>query len=140
MFFILLPALAGFILLLRHGLLLLLLGERGRQYQAWENGLTPEQRTAVELAELAALSDAAWALHEHHRRMDERLTSSVMGRTLPDGRGPRPTQQIASYRQQAPLASGLGAQDPTGASRAVIARHHPGHLDPAIGTYKSMPW
>jgi hypothetical protein len=56
-----------------------------RRYREWKAALTPEQRAAVGLAEAAALTAAAIAMWEHHKRVDARLTSSVMGRTMPDG-------------------------------------------------------
>jgi len=110
-----------------------------QRYRAWKARLTPEQRAAVELAEAAATA-AVVAMWEHHKRTDARLTSSVMGRTMPDGHTPRPSQRIEAYRQQAPLAPGPVAQDPTAASQAVIARHHPEHLDPRTGEYRIVPW
>ena len=51
-----------------------------RRYQAWKASLTPEQRAAVELAELAALGAAAYAGWRRTRDTDARLTESVMGR------------------------------------------------------------
>ncbi len=77
-----------------------------RRYHEWKSSLPPEERAAVELAEAAAMAAAAVAVHERHKRTNARLTSSVMGLTMPDGHTPRPTQRIASYRQQAPHDSG----------------------------------
>jgi hypothetical protein len=56
--------------------------------QSWKATLTPEQRAAVELAETAAAAAAAIAMWEHHKRVDARLTSGVMGRMMPDGHTP----------------------------------------------------
>jgi hypothetical protein len=106
--------------------------------------LTPEQRTAVELAEATAMTAAAVALWERHKRVDARLTSSVMGRTMPDGHTMRPSDRIASYRQQSEMRHPVpqqawGAPDPTAASQAAIARSHPVHLDPMTGGYRTTP-
>lgn len=83
-----------------------------RRYREWKASLPPEQRMAVELAEAAAMAAAAVAMHEHHKRTDARLTSSAMGCTMPDGHTPRPSQRIASYRQQDPQAPAPSARDP----------------------------
>lgn len=79
-----------------------------RRYVAWKETLPHEQRAAIELAEAAALTAAAIAAHERHKRTNARLSASVMGYTMPDGRTPRPSQRIAAYQQQAPRAPGLG--------------------------------
>lgn len=50
-----------------------------RHYAAWKQTLTPEQRFAVNAAELAAMTGAHLALREHHKRVSERLTASVVG-------------------------------------------------------------
>jgi hypothetical protein len=86
-----------------------------RRYQAWKGTLPPGQRTAVELAEAAALTAAAIAWHEHNKRADARLTASVMG--------------------QPPAAHSLpGSQpeagDPTAGTQRLIGRYHPGHVQP----------
>jgi len=67
-----------------------------RRYRDWKAALPPEQ--------CAALMATASAIHKRHKRANARLTSSVMGRTMPDGRTPRPSQRIASGRPQAPQA------------------------------------
>lgn len=69
-----------------------------RRYQAWKASLPPGQRAAVEAGEAVALAAAALAWHEHNKRTSARLTSSVMGRTMPDGRTPRLTQQLPPRR------------------------------------------
>jgi hypothetical protein len=116
-----------------------------RQYRAWKASLPPEERMAVELAEAAALTAAAIAWHEHNKRVDARLTSSVMGYTMPDGHTMRPSDRIASYQQRAALRHPApqqvwGAPDPTAASQTVIARSHPEHLDTTTGEYRILSW
>jgi hypothetical protein len=81
-FFIALPFIAGAIRLLA-AIAHVAAGEH-RQYRAWKASLPPEERMAVELAEAAALTAAAIAWHEHNKRVDAQLTSSVMGYTMPD--------------------------------------------------------
>jgi len=91
-----------------------------QRYRAWKATLTPEQRTAVELAEAAALTTAAIAWHEHNERRDAELTSSVMGYTMPDGHTMRPLDRIAAYRQQAALRYPAQQQlPPAGHTQAV---------------------
>ena len=51
-----------------------------QRYRAWKASLPSEQRVAVELVEVAAMTAAAVAMHERHKRVDARLTESVMGR------------------------------------------------------------
>ena len=75
--------------------------QQHRRYREWKASLTPEQRAAADLAEAAAITAAAVAMWKHHKRTDARLTSSVMGRTMPDGHTMRPSDRLASYRQQA---------------------------------------
>jgi hypothetical protein len=88
--------------------------------QSWKATLTPEQRAAVEVAETAAAAAAAIAMWEHHKRVDAGLTSSVMGRTMPDGHTLRPLDKMAAYRQQKalrfPPQQPWGAPDLTAAS------------------------
>ena len=79
--------------------------QQHRRYREWKASLTPQQRAAVDLAEAAAMTAAVVAMRKHHKRTDARLTSSVMGRTMPDGRTPRPSQRIASCRPQASQAT-----------------------------------
>jgi hypothetical protein len=66
-----------------------------------------------------------------------------MGHTLPDRHTPRPSDRIASYRQQAalrhPAPQAWAAPDPTAASQRVIARSYPEHLGPD-GTYRAVPY
>jgi len=96
-FFIALPVIAGAIRLL--AAIAKAIAAEHQRYLAWKAALTPEQRAAVELGELAALTAAAIAMHERHKRRDAELTSSVMGYTMPDGYTPRPSQRIAAYRE-----------------------------------------
>jgi hypothetical protein len=62
---------------------------------------------------------------EHHKRVDARLISSVMGRTMPEGHTLRPLDRMASYRQQKALRfppSSHGSTGPDGGqqrSRAI---------------------
>ena len=86
-----------------------------RRYRAWKATLPPEQRTAVELAEAAALTVAAIAWHEHNKRVDARLTASVMGQ-------PRAARRLPPSQPE--------AADPTAGSQRLIARYHPGHVQP----------
>jgi len=72
-----------------------------RRYKAWKASLDPGQRAAVELAEAAAATVAAIGMRQHHKRVDVRLTSSVMGRTMPDGHTARPSERVAACHQQA---------------------------------------
>jgi hypothetical protein len=64
---------------------------------------------------------------------------------MPDRHTPRPSDRIASYRQQAALRhpapeQAWEAPDPTAASQAAIARSHLEHLDPMTGEYRILPW
>ena len=114
-----------------------------RRYREWKASLPPEQRAAVELAEAAAAAAAAIAMWEHHKRVDARLSASVMGRA--------PLNNVqagvmnASARIMARSQYGQQPPPPTGAdpmttdSQALIAWHHPEHLGPD-GTYRSVPW
>jgi hypothetical protein len=76
--------------------------QQHRRYREWKASLTPQQRAAVDLAEAAAMTAAA-AMRQRHKRTDARLTSSVLGYTLPDGHTMRPTDRLASYRQRAAM-------------------------------------
>jgi len=84
--------------------------QQHRRYREWKASLTPQQRAAVDLAEAAAMTAAAIAMQERHKRTDARLTSSVMGRTMPDGHTLRPSQRIAYYRQHPPREPGTAGQ------------------------------
>ena len=93
--------------------------QQHRRYREWKASLTPQQRAAADLAEAAAMTDAAIAMWEHHKRTNARLFSSVMGRTMPDGHTMRPSDRLAAYRQQAALRhpaprQAWGAPDPDG--------------------------
>jgi hypothetical protein len=112
-FFLALPFIAGAIWLL--AAIVRTAAAEHQRYCAWKASLTPEQRLAVELAEAAAVTAAAIAMREHHRHTDARLTSSVMGRAMPDGQSLRPSDRIAAYRQQAALRD-PDPQQPWGAS------------------------
>ena len=119
--------------------------QQHRRYREWKASLTPQQRAAADLAEAAAMTDAAMAMWEHHKRTNARLFSSVMGRTMPDGHTMRPSDRIAAYRQQAALRypaprQAWGAPDPTAGSQAAIARNHPEHTGPETGTYRPLRW
>jgi hypothetical protein len=59
--------------------------QQHRRYREWKASLTPQQRAAADLAEAAAVTAAAIALREHHKRTSARLASSVLGYTMPDG-------------------------------------------------------
>jgi hypothetical protein len=115
-----------------------------RRYHEWKASLLPEQRMAVELAKAAALTAAAIAMWERHKRVDARLTSSVMGRTMPDGHTMRPADRLASYRQRSemrhPAPQPWAAPDTTAAGRRAVARDYPEDLDPETGTYRPLPW
>lgn len=137
-FFIALPLIIGAIWLL--AAILRAAAAEHRRYRAWKASLPPRHRAAVELAELAALSTAAYVVHEHHKRADARLSASVLGQA--------PLNQVHAAmksvsagvmaRSQAPWA-GQPAHDPAAASQAVIARRHPEHLGPD-GSYRTVPW
>ena len=78
------------------------------------------------------MTAAAIAMRKHHRRTDTRLTSSVMGHTMPDGHTMRPTDRLAAYRQQAALRHpatqpSQAPRDPAEASQEAIMRFHPEH-------------
>ena len=77
--------------------------QQHRRYREWKESLTPQQRAAVDLAEAAAMTAADLAMRQHHKRTNARLFSSVMGHTMPDGHTMRPTDRIASYRQQSEM-------------------------------------
>jgi len=77
--------------------------QQHRRYREWKASLTPQQQAAADLAEAAAMTGAAIAMREHHKRTDARLTSSIMGRTMPDGHTMRPSDRLASYRQRAAM-------------------------------------
>ena len=77
--------------------------QQHRRYREWKASLTPQQRAAADLAEAAAMTAAAVAMWEHHKRTNARLTSSVMGHTMPDGHTMRPSDRLASYRQRAAM-------------------------------------
>ena len=114
--------------------------QQHRRYRVWKASLTPQQRAAVDLAEAAAMTAAAVAMWEHHKRTDARLTSSVMGRTMPDGHTMRPSDRLASYRQRAALRrpaweQAWEAPDPKAASQTGIARNRPEHIGLEVGTY-----
>ena len=88
--------------------------QQHRQYREWKASLTPQQRAAVDLAEVAAMAATAVAMWEHHRRINARLSSSVLGHTMPDGHTMRPSDRLGSYRQRAPdappgPAAGMGS-------------------------------
>jgi hypothetical protein len=74
------------------------------------------------------MTAAALATRQHHKRTNDRLFSSVMGHTMPDGHMMRPTDRIASYRQQSEMrhqavgvriAGRLGPADGAKADEAV---------------------
>ncbi len=75
--------------------------QQHRRYQEWKASLTPQQRAAADMAEAAAMTAVVVAMWKHHKRTDARLTSSVMGRRMPDGHTMRPSDRLASYRQPA---------------------------------------
>ena len=77
--------------------------QQHRRYREWKASLTPQQRAAADLAEAAAMTAAAVAMWQHHKRTDARLASSVMGHTMPDGHTMRPSDRIASYRQRSEM-------------------------------------
>jgi hypothetical protein len=108
--------------------------QQHRRYREWKASLTPQQRAAAGLAEAAAMTVAAVAMRKRHKRTDARLTSSVMGYTMPDGHTMQPSDRLASYRQRAAMRhpapqQAWGAPDPTAASQQAIARSRP-HLVP----------
>ena len=74
--------------------------QQHRRYREWKASLTPQQRAAVDLAEAAAMTAAAVAMREHHKRTNARLFSSVMGHTMPDGHTMRPSDRLTSNRQR----------------------------------------
>jgi hypothetical protein len=96
-------------------------GEHAR-YKAWKGTLTPAQRTAVEAAELAALSAAAYGWYRHNREVDARLSASVMGQP-PAARSLPPGQPEAA--------------DPTAGTQRLIGRYHPGHVQ-ADGSWSQL--
>jgi hypothetical protein len=55
--------------------------EQKRRYEAWQQTLTPEQRAAVQAAEIAALWIGAGALHHYmyakHRAISQRLSQQA---------------------------------------------------------------
>jgi hypothetical protein len=99
-FFILAPFIAGAVWVLVQ--VAEIAAAEHRRYREWKASLTPQQRMAVELSETAALTAAAVAWHKHNKQVDTRLTSSVMGWTMPDGVTPRPSQRAALRHQQQP--------------------------------------
>jgi hypothetical protein len=99
-FFILAPFIAGAVWVLVQ--VAEIAAAEHRRYREWKASLTPQQRMAVELSETAALTAAAVAWHKHNKQVDARLTSSVMGWTMPDGVTPRPSQRAALRHQQQP--------------------------------------
>lgn len=56
-------------------------------YSAFKKTLTPAERMTLNLAETAMVTGVHLAAREHHKKVDERLTASVMGepRTGRDG-------------------------------------------------------
>ena len=54
-------------------------GEERRRYRAWKSALSPAERTAVEMAELAAMSAAAYGWYRHNREVSTRLSASILG-------------------------------------------------------------
>ena len=115
-----------------------------RRYREWKASLTPQQRAEVDLAETAAMTAAAVAMRQHHKRTNARLFNSVMGRTMPDGHTMRPTDRIASYRQQAAMRHRAPQPpqmpgDPAEVSQEAIMRFHPEHRDPLMGDYRALP-
>ena len=50
-----------------------------RRYRQWKASLTPQQRAAVDLAEAAAMTAAAVAMREHHKRTNARLPQQRHG-------------------------------------------------------------
>ena len=105
-----------------------------QRYRAWKASLTPEQRLAVELAEAAAATATAIALWEHHKAVDARLTSSVMGHTMPDGHTMRPTDRLASYRQRAAVRH-PARQPPWDLTGAKLGSDHAIPSRAPIGTH-----
>jgi hypothetical protein len=116
-FFLVLPLIAGAVRLLPA--IAPAAAAEHQRYRAWKASLTPEQRSAVELAEAVAATAAVIAMWEHRKQVDARLTSSVMGYTMPGGQTPRPSERIMSHRQQAALRhpapqQAWGQPDPAG--------------------------
>lgn len=70
------------------------------RHQQWMASLTAEQRGSVILAEAAAAIAAASESREHQKRLDARLTASVMGYTMPDGVTPRPTDLLRTLHEE----------------------------------------
>jgi hypothetical protein len=125
-FFMALPVIAGAIWL---GAAVVRAAAAERQrYRAWKATLAPEQRMAVELSETAALTAAAVAWHQHHKRLDARLSASVMGQA-PLNRvhaGMMDVSASMMTRSQCEQPTPSADTDPmTAASQAVIARRHP---------------
>jgi hypothetical protein len=76
---------------------------QARRYQAWKASLSPQDRAMVKAAEATAMVAGSILLHQHSKAVNERLRSSVMGHTMPDGVTPRPTDRIrARHEQQGP--------------------------------------
>jgi len=111
-----------------------------RRYREWKASLPPEQRMAMELAEAAAMTAAAVAWHEHNKRVDARLSASVMGQVPfnPAHAAMKTVTADMAARSQASQAQ-QPTCDPAAASQRIIARHHPEHTGPD-GSYRTVPW
>jgi hypothetical protein len=96
-----------------------------QRYRAWKTSLPPEQRMAVELAEAAAMTAAAVAWHAHNKKVDARLSASVIGLVPfnPAHAAMKSVTAAMMARSQASWAQ-QPACDPTAASQRIIARHH----------------
>ena len=110
-----------------------------QRYRAWKTSLPPEQRMAVEVAEAAAMTAAAVAWHEHNKKVDARLSASVMGLVPfnPAHAAMKSVTAAMMARSQASWAQ-QSARDPTAASQRIIARHHLEHTGPD-GSYRTVP-
>jgi hypothetical protein len=120
-----------------------------RRYREWKAGPAARAAGGGRAGRGGGGDRSPIAMWEHHKRVDARLTSSVMGYTMPDGHIPRPSDRIAAYRQQAALHHPAPQQlwtapdmtpDPHAAARQkTIARFQPEHIG-HDGTYRAVPY
>jgi hypothetical protein len=93
-FIIVVPILIGL------GWVLYAVGSAAGKYAAWKRTLTPQQRAAVNLAEAAALTGAAVALHESNKRQKRHYAEKAAERQASKDMMTRIQQETAQLMQQ----------------------------------------
>jgi hypothetical protein len=112
-FFIALPFLVAGIALVIW--ILKLAAVEAQRYKAWKATLSPEDRRAVDLAELAALTAGAYAVHERVKHSRERSAALYQERSAASRAGSvRHSEQMAAAQESWERQYGANQQGPAG--------------------------